>query len=379
MDVGKRTHKFIHRSFFVFCLSGLTYQTSNLIWDYMKYEVLSHHHQLDVTNYSSIVGNMCFFYGLVIKRKSEKMVGAKPWIRWTVGEMFQHANAASEFLDCNPEVTFHSYISPVKRTNLFCYQVINFERCFLSANNASSEMIFGSLGVSSLVPNVDTETFDLQEYQPPQIATVSGFHIEKQHLPAPYTDDCYDYGKYSRKTRVDDCYRILTNGQLNYGSVSSPGDEKIKNSFRGEHYNHTALNVCMDRYSRQECSIKSFFSRTKSASTKSSVKDFGTTPTLNVLEIMLVKDQAPSSRTDSKKSVDFNTMFSIALNLTGFWFGISCLALDPTKHFLKIRNDEEVNNVRRNRDQLFFRRHRVHSRHPNTLSLSRSQLQQISE
>lgn len=206
----------------------------------------------------------------------------------------------------------------------------------------SKVRMFG-ISISDILPYVDYHrliyhffhTKPIIENKTMNVIVIDSHKYRISKLESPYTDQCFDYtniGFFNQRDAITNCYNNLSyNEILNYIAIQK-SDKRFMNSIAVDDSNITILNICENRYYKQDCIKNITF--TRSTMEKTNYIKPG-------LAFQNKDSQDPSFTITSKVKIDLIDYISFVLGVISSWLGISAISLNPIPHLFRFNDQED--------------------------------------
>lgn len=326
---------------FVPVLIGAMYHLSSLSIDYFEYDVTIESHIINNLNYSSKTVNFCFFWHQILnisafggdEFKLFKQRFRREKNRWTVGELLFYTNDFEKLLHCSGR-PIESFIV-IGVTPVRCFQVTNFDSCYIKANNETMNIQKYIYSLSEPIPTLNHFFVDFEGYYNGTSLSVTnlirGHHYKFHRLPSPHKDHCMKYTKF-RNRKIQECYRNMTKGSLMRLTIAPANDDQYSNLSWGKQ-NEIVKDMCEKKYWKDDCEAKYIYYTTKKMWTNSRSRNGYT-------DYQIGKDAEPSTQLTSTIKINFRNYLLQVMSVLGTWFGLSVMGLNPIRIVMKGKKEK---------------------------------------
>lgn len=348
--------------FYLSCLSGLVWQSSQILVNYFGYGVVSDI-KLLLPEHDNVQLYLHFCYGMgtvVNIRKLSLYSRDKIPSDWEHKFNFERYNLTlrDQFQIENNGlvVPFNSNTTAYIRLQHICFQFnsdtdVEHEISIPSKNlGKDSYYIFFQLGRK--LPNLDPQRVLTYPHDPNPTYSISidigAYSLYAHRLKYPYTDDCIDFAMYkfpNRHTALYCCNIVRENEtRLHKNRIVIENDSKLLD-YKVSH-DASVQDKCR-RYDKDACNEHSTFTQILSS---------GKYPKIDyaVYSFTLRPSTHPSLRIFSHPNIGTIELITYILGAMGSWIGFSFLQLNPMKMFTtqgysdikKANVDREVKNLK---------------------------------
>lgn len=214
-----------------------------------------------------------------------------------------------------------------------CYQVSNFVDCLISTDHAIVKGIpVFTVSMSDPLPNVPWKRFITQRaidfnLTRRYVSIVYTEVYEGIKLPAPYVDDCFNYGADTREIYKSKCINNHSDRWLSDDTVVRESDEKYIGYTLGK-FNETVVKKCDEKIKKPDCRNRNIYTRTDQIVTFAKE---------NSMRLLQGPSQSRYFKVESKERMNDIDYFCFILGTMGAWLGLSILSLNPLPYITKQR------------------------------------------
>ena len=359
--INKTAYSLGKSLFYLSCLSGLVWQSSQILVNYFAYGVVSDI-KLLLPEHDNVelYLHFCYTMGTVVNiRKLSRYSRYNIPSDWEHKFNFERYNLTlrDQFQIENNGlvVPFNSNTTAYIKRRRICFQFNNdtdvqYEISIPSKNlGEDSYYVFFQLGRK--LPNLDTQRVLTYPHDPnPKYSTsidIGAYSLYTHRLKYPYTDDCIDFAMYkfpNRYAALYSCNIVRGNEtRLHTNRVVIENDSELLD-YKVSH--DTSVQDKCRRYDKDACNEHSTFTQILSSG-KYPKEDY------TMYAFTLRPSTHPSLRIFSHPNIGTIELITYILGAMGSWIGFSFLQLNPMKIFttqghsdIKANVDIEVKNLK---------------------------------